>query len=63
MSADAIARDDLAAVERGDIVRVCGGLNRLIGHVFDALPCGLALRLINGRGKHFRWSNPRAPLT
>lgn len=54
MSADAVARDGLAAVERGDIVRVCGRLNRAIKRVFDVLPDRLALRLINGRGKLFR---------
>lgn len=54
MSADAVARDGLAAVERGDVVRVCGGLNRAIKRVFDALPDRLALRFINDRGKHFR---------
>ncbi len=57
MSTDAVARDGLAAVERGDIVRVCGGLNRAIKRLFDLLPDRLALRLINGRGKHFRVRN------
>ncbi|MEO7063415.1 MAG: SDR family oxidoreductase [Dokdonella sp.] len=54
MSADAVARDGLAAVERGAIIRVCGRLNRAIKCVFDMLPDRLALHLINGRGKHFR---------
>ena len=54
MHADVVARDALAAVERGDVVRVCGGLNRAIKCFFDMLPDRLALRLINGRGKHFR---------
>ena len=52
MSAEAVARDGLTAVERGDVVRVCGGLNRAIKRLFDALPDRLALHLINDRGKH-----------
>lgn len=45
MNADAVARDGLAAVKRGDIVRVCGGWNRAVKRVFDMLPDRVALRL------------------
>ena len=57
MSADAVARDGLDAVERGDIVHICGGLNRAIRRLLDLLPDRLALRLMSRRGKHFRKQN------
>jgi short-subunit dehydrogenase len=57
MDADVVVRDGLRAVERGEIVRVSGGINRTIKRLFKLLPDRLALRLISGRGKDFRASD------
>ncbi|MEP7044792.1 MAG: SDR family oxidoreductase [Dokdonella sp.] len=54
MDAAPVVRDALDAVDRGEIVRVSGGLNRAIKRVFKLLPDRLALRLIDQRGKDFR---------
>jgi len=54
MDAAPVVRDALDAVDRGEIVRVSGGVNRMIKRVFKLLPDRLALRLIDQRGKDFR---------
>ena len=52
--ADAVVRDGLAAVERGDAVYVSGRMNRVIKGLFKLIPDSLALRLIARQGRKFR---------
>lgn len=54
MTAESVVRDGLDALERGDIVRISGRINRLIKCALELLPDRLALHLINRRGRHFR---------
>lgn len=54
MQAEPVVRDALDAVERGDVVRVSGRINRAIKRLFKLLPDGLALRMVERRGKDFR---------
>jgi short-subunit dehydrogenase len=54
MAAEPVVRDALDAVERGEVVRVSGRINRGIKRLFQLLPDRLALRLIDQRGKDFR---------
>jgi short-subunit dehydrogenase len=54
MAAEPVVRDALDAVDRGDVVRVSGRINRTIKRLFAWLPDRLALRLIDQRGKDFR---------
>lgn len=61
MDAEPVVRDALDSVERGDVVRVSGRVNRAIKRLFAWLPDRLALRLIDQRGKDFRATDePRA---
>jgi len=61
MDAEPVVRDALDAVDRGEIVRVSGGVNRTIKRLFKLLPDRLALRLIDQRGKDFRVTNEAPP--
>ncbi|MFC4820546.1 SDR family NAD(P)-dependent oxidoreductase [Dokdonella ginsengisoli] len=54
MDAAPVVREAFAALERGDVVRVSGRVNRAIKGFFKLLPDRLALRLIDKRGKDFR---------
>lgn len=54
MAAEPVVRDGLDAVERGEIVRVSGRMNRLVKSLFKLLPDTLGLRVIDRRGKDFR---------
>lgn len=54
MEAEPVVRDALAALERGEVVRVSGRVNRTIKRLFKLLPDRFALRLIDRRGKDFR---------
>lgn len=56
MDAETVVRDALAAVERGDTVRVSGRINRTIKRLFKLLPDRLAQRLVAGRSGSFRIS-------
>jgi uncharacterized protein len=63
MAAEPVVRDALDAVDRGDVVRVSGRVNRTIKRLFAWLPDRLALRLIDQRGKDFRATDePAAPI-
>jgi short-subunit dehydrogenase len=59
MDADRVAREGLAAVERGDPVYVNGRINRLIKAFVTSLPDTLATHLVARRGKEFRVSDSR----
>jgi len=61
MDAEPVVRDALDAVDRGEIVRVSGGVNRTIKRLFKLLPDRLALRLIDQRGKDFRVTDEAPP--
>ncbi|MEO7430492.1 MAG: SDR family oxidoreductase [Dokdonella sp.] len=62
MAAEPVVRDALDAVDRGDVVRVSGRVNRMIKRLFAWLPDRFALRLIDQRGKDFRATDePHAP--
>jgi hypothetical protein len=52
--ADAVVRDALAAVERGDSIRVSGRANRAIKALFKLLPDRVGAALIARQGKDFR---------
>ena len=54
LSAAEVARDGVAATERGDIVRVTGRVNRLIKSMLKIIPDRLALALVQKRSKDFR---------
>lgn len=56
MDAARVAREGLAAVERGDLVYVPGRINRGIKTLFKLLPDRLALALIARRAHQFRVS-------
>jgi short-subunit dehydrogenase len=58
MDADAVVRQGLDAVERGDAVIVTGRVNRIIKAVFKVLPDGLALRMIGKRSRQIRKQAP-----
>jgi short-subunit dehydrogenase len=58
MDADAVVRQGLDAVERGDAVIVTGRINRIIKAVFKVLPDGLALRMIGKRSRQIRKQAP-----
>ncbi|MEO5623153.1 MAG: SDR family oxidoreductase [Dokdonella sp.] len=60
MAAEPVVRDALAALERDDVVRVSGRLNRWIKRAFELLPDRWALQLINRRGRKFRVSDTNA---
>jgi uncharacterized protein len=53
-SADAVAREGLDALERGEIVHVTGRVNRTIKLLTKLLPDRMALRLVQRRSKDFR---------
>jgi short-subunit dehydrogenase len=61
MDAEPVVRDALDAVDRGEIVRVSGAVNRTIKRLFKLLPDRLALRLIDQRGKDFRVTDEAPP--
>lgn len=61
MDADRVAREGLAAVERGDAVYVNGRINRAIKGLLKLLPDTLAMRLVAKRGKEFRVVDPPSP--
>lgn len=62
MDAEPVAREALAALERGEVVHVSGRVNRVIKGLFKLLPDRLALSLIDRRGKDFRIADePPAP--
>jgi len=54
MDADAVVRDGLAAVARGESVRISGRVNRAIKSLFKLLPDRLGHALIARGGKGFR---------
>lgn len=54
MSADAVVRDGLAAVDRGVVVHVSGALNRAIKGLVKLIPDRLAMRLMAYQGRRFR---------
>jgi short-subunit dehydrogenase len=60
MDAARVAREGLAAVERGDLVYVPGRINRAIKTLFEVLPDRLALALIARRARQFRVTDPAA---
>jgi short-subunit dehydrogenase len=57
MDADDVVRDGLAAVARGDSVRVSGRINRIVKALFKLLPDRVGAALIARQGKGFRDSN------
>jgi short-subunit dehydrogenase len=52
--ADTVAREGLAAVERGEAVYINGRINRAIKALAKLMPDKLAMRLVAKRGKEFR---------
>jgi hypothetical protein len=54
LSADAVVREGLDAVEHGDAVRVTGRVNRAIKALVKLIPDRLGLRLVQRRSKNFR---------
>jgi len=54
MQADAVAREGLDALRRGDVVYVPGRANRLIKAFTQLLPDRLALKLVQKRSRDFR---------
>jgi short-subunit dehydrogenase len=54
LSAAEVARQGIDAVERGDVVRVTGRVNRTIKTLFKLLPDRFALGLVSKRSKDFR---------
>lgn len=53
-SADDVATEGIAAVERGDVVYVTGHVNRFIKSMFKLMPDQLALRLSARQAKRYR---------
>jgi len=53
-SAEAVAREGMDALERGEIVHVTGRVNRAIKLLTKLLPDRMALRLVQRRSKDFR---------
>ncbi|HVF34331.1 MAG TPA: SDR family oxidoreductase, partial [Candidatus Saccharimonadia bacterium] len=53
MQADEVAADGVDAVLRGDVVRICGAVNRAIGFFGKHLPDGLGLLLMQRQSKRF----------
>lgn len=54
MDADEVVRDGLAAVARGDSIRVSGRVNRAIKALFKLMPDRIGAALIGRQGKDFR---------
>jgi uncharacterized protein len=54
MQADAVAREGLDALARGEAVHIPGRANRMIKRLFKLLPDRTALRLVQKRSKDFR---------
>jgi short-subunit dehydrogenase len=54
LSAEEVARQGVAAVERGEIVYVTGRVNRAIKTLMKLLPDRMALRIVQRRSKNFR---------
>jgi short-subunit dehydrogenase len=54
MDADAVAREGIDAMERGEIVHVTGRANRAIKALTQLMPDRWALRLVQKRSKDFR---------
>jgi short-subunit dehydrogenase len=54
LSADAVARDGIDAVERGEAVHVSGRVNRVIKALVKLVPDRLARRMVQKRSRHFR---------
>jgi short-subunit dehydrogenase len=54
MDADRVAREGLAAVERGDAVYITGRINRAIKGLYKLIPDQLGLRVAARQGKSFR---------
>ncbi len=54
MSAEEVAEQSLAASEKGKIVHITGGLNRMIARMFRFLPRGTVYRLIRQQSAKFR---------
>jgi uncharacterized protein len=54
MHADAVAREGLDALERGDVVFIPGRANRAIKTLMKLLPDRMALRIVQKRSKDFR---------
>ena len=59
MTAEDVAREGLAAMERGEIVYVTGRVNRTIKTLVKLLPDRFALNLIQRRSKDFRVQEPK----
>lgn len=53
-TADAVVREGIAAVERGDAVHVSGRVNRVIKGAFKLIPDKLALRLTARQARRYR---------
>ena len=58
MTAEEVVEDGWQAIERGQVVRVPGRINRLIKLAFKWLPDRLALRLLAKRSDEFRLAEP-----
>jgi uncharacterized protein len=54
MQADAVARDGIDALERGEVVYVPGRANRMIKTLTKLMPDRMALRIVQKRSKDFR---------
>jgi short-subunit dehydrogenase len=54
LSAEAVAREGVDAVERGEAVHVSGRVNRVIKALVKVVPDRLALRMVQKRSRHFR---------
>lgn len=54
LSAEAVAREGMEAVERGEAVHVTGRVNRAIKSLMKLLPDRTALRFVQRRSKNFR---------
>ena len=58
MTAEEVVEDGWKAIERGEVVRIPGRINRLIKTAFKLLPDRLALRLLARRSEQFRLAEP-----
>ena len=54
MDADAVARDGLDALDRGEVVYIPGRVNRLIKRLAQLMPDRAALRMVQKRSGEFR---------
>ena len=61
MTAEVVAQQGIAAVERGDLVYVPGRVNRTIKRLFELLPDRLALALLARRARDFRVTEDAGP--